>query len=86
MKCERGFMLTTYEKFIGGAFVLIGILLFLSNAGAADTIIKSISLFHMSIFGTLQGRDVQFGDVKVGGFANSGGGKLKTGFSPSFGI
>lgn len=78
-------MLSTYEKFIGGAFVLIGVLLFLSNAGAANQIIEGIAKAHMGLFGTLQGRETEYGGVRVGGFAGASRvGGTRTGLTSRF--
>lgn len=70
--------MTTLEKVLLTMLSLIALYLVLANAGAFDTIIKSLTAMQTGVFGVLQGRDVSVSGVTVGAGASagkSGGGK-----------
>lgn len=53
--------MSTFEKFFAGAFALIAIYL-LFNSKQAATVIKTIGSTGAGLFGTLQGRNANFGN------------------------
>lgn len=63
----------TIDKGLLFSAVLIGGFLVATNAGGFATVIQNLAKGGIAGAGTLQGRSVKYGDVQVGGLANTPG-------------